>query len=147
MPRRVEERHLPARVLDLIGADVLGDAPRFARRDVRLADRVQEARLAVVDVADDRDHGRTGHHLRLVVVGPEDLLADRRRLLDLFVRRGELLLGHDLDAELAGDERCRLEVDGLVDRRHHAHVDERADDIDHGELEHLRELADLHRLG
>ena len=93
VPRRVEERHLPARVLDLIGTDVLGDAPGFARRDVRLADRVQEARLAVVDVADDRDHGRTGDHLRLVVVCPEDLLADRRRLIDLFVRRGELLLG------------------------------------------------------
>ena len=37
--------------VDAVGADVLGDAAGFARRDARLADRVHQRGLAVVDVA------------------------------------------------------------------------------------------------
>jgi hypothetical protein len=44
--------------LDLIGADVLGDAAGFARHDVGLADRVEQRGLAVVDVAHDGDDRR-----------------------------------------------------------------------------------------
>ena len=42
----------------LIGADVLRDAAGFAATDVRAADRVEQRRLAVVDVAHDRDDRR-----------------------------------------------------------------------------------------
>ncbi len=45
-------------MLDLVGADVLGDAAGFAGRHVRLADRVQQRRLAVVDMAHDGDDRR-----------------------------------------------------------------------------------------
>ena len=51
---------------DLVGADVLGDAAGLARGDLGLADRVEQRRLAVVDVAHDRDDGRA---LDEVVVG------------------------------------------------------------------------------
>ena len=51
----------PAR--DVIGADVLGDAARLARDDVRLPDVVEQRRLAVVDVAHDRDDRRPRHQL------------------------------------------------------------------------------------
>jgi len=142
----VEERDLPARVLDLICADVLGDAARFARRDVRLADRVEQTRLAVVHVSHDRDHRRARDHLGRIVVGPEDLLAARRLFLGLVDHRGDLFLRNDLEPELTCDERRGLVVDRLVDRRHDAHVDERADDVDDREVERVRELADLHRL-
>ncbi len=43
---------------DPVGADVLGDAARFLVDEVRGADGVEERRLAVVDVAHDRDDGR-----------------------------------------------------------------------------------------
>ena len=51
---------------DLVGADVLGDAARLALADVGLADRVQQARLAVVDVTHDGDD--RGPELEVVVV-------------------------------------------------------------------------------
>ncbi len=57
--RRVEERHELVVVMHLVGADVLRDAAGLARDDLGRADRVQQRRLAVVDVAHDRDHGRT----------------------------------------------------------------------------------------
>ena len=53
--RRVEEDDLPAALLDVIRADVLRDAARFAAGDVRLADGVEERGLAVVDVTHDGD--------------------------------------------------------------------------------------------
>ncbi len=53
---RVDEGDGAAVGLDLVGADVLGDAAAFGLDDVRLANPVQERRLAVVDVAQDRDH-------------------------------------------------------------------------------------------
>ena len=46
---------LPVRQRDVVGADVLRDAAGLAGDDVRLADVVEERRLAVVDVAHDRD--------------------------------------------------------------------------------------------
>ena len=56
--RGVDEGHRLSVVLDLVGADVLGDAPGLAGDDVRLPDRVEEARLTVVDVAEDGDDRR-----------------------------------------------------------------------------------------
>ena len=55
---RVEERDLPAVVVDLVGADVLRDPAGLGLDDRGLADRVEQRRLAVVDVAHDRDHRR-----------------------------------------------------------------------------------------
>ena len=56
--RRVEEGHDLVAVVHLVGADVLGDAACLAGRDLGLADRVEQRRLAVVDVPHDRDHRR-----------------------------------------------------------------------------------------
>ena len=72
--RRVEE-HDPLAVLgrDLGRADVLGDAAALAGRDLGRADRVEQARLAVVDVAHDgHDRGarRRGRPRRPPRTGP-----------------------------------------------------------------------------
>ena len=56
--RRVEEGDRLAVVVDLVGADVLGDAAGLARGDLGLADRVEQRGLAVVDVAHDRHDRR-----------------------------------------------------------------------------------------
>jgi predicted TPR repeat methyltransferase len=58
---RVEERDHAARRLHVVRADVLGDAARLAHRHARLADRVEERGLAVVDVAHHGDHRRARH--------------------------------------------------------------------------------------
>ena len=58
--RRVEERDvLAVRQRDVIRADVLRDATRFAGDDVRFANVVEQRRLSVIDVAHDRDDRRT----------------------------------------------------------------------------------------
>ena len=55
---RVEEGDLLAVDLDLVGADVLRDAAGLLLGDAGLADGVEQARLAVVDVAEDGDDRR-----------------------------------------------------------------------------------------
>ena len=57
-PGRVEEGDRLLLVVDLVGADVLGDAAGLARGDLGLADRIEQRGLAVVDVAHDRHHRR-----------------------------------------------------------------------------------------
>ena len=44
-------------VIDAIGADVLRDSASLARRDTRLANRVHQRCLAVINVAHERDDG------------------------------------------------------------------------------------------
>ena len=84
--RRVEERDLAAVDDGLVGADVLRDPAGLGVDDGGLADRVEQRRLAVVDVTHDRDDRRARgeilvgvlEHLRLgVVVG--GVLDDRPR--------------------------------------------------------------------
>ena len=58
--RGVQERDGAARGLDMVGADVLGDAAGFAGRHLGAADVVQQRGLAVIDVAHDGHHRRTG---------------------------------------------------------------------------------------
>ena len=82
--RRVEERDAAFRRLDVVGADVLRDAARFARGDSRAPDVVEQRRLAVVDVAHDRDHGRASDRLRraLGLLDRLDQLVLDRRFLE-----------------------------------------------------------------
>ena len=147
MSGRVQECDLAAVVLDLIGADVLRDATRLACRDVRRADRVQQTGLAVIDVSEDRYDGWPCPELRRIFVLPQDLFCtDELGLGLLFDDRLSLFLGACLDPELVGNECRRLEVDGLIDRDHHAHVHQSTDDVDHADVERARKVADDDRL-
>ena len=80
MARRVEEDDALAVVGDLARADVLGDAAALAGRDLGRADRVEQARLAVVDVTHD-GHDR-GARLQVggIVLLEEDFLGRLGRL-------------------------------------------------------------------
>ena len=60
--------------VDLARADVLGDAAALAGRDLGRPDRVEQARLAVVDVAHDGHDRGARHEIGLVVLLEEDLL-------------------------------------------------------------------------
>src|SRR5205814_2068195 len=132
--RRVEERDvLPTRQRDVVGADVLRDTAGLTGDDVGLADVVEQRRLAVVDVAHDRNNGWARLELLLGVF-------DGRRRLEV---GGVFLLLHCLETEFAGDELDLIEVEALVDGDHQPEVLEgKADDLDGGHLEDLRQLAD-----
>ena len=139
---RVEEGDRLLVVVDLVGADVLGDAAGLARGDLGLADRVQQRGLAVVDVAHDRDHRRA---VGEVLVGVLEL-----RRLRLLVGGGDDL---DLAVVLVGDRPDRVVGEGLGEGRHLPHRHQLLDHLGAAEAEQLGDLAhgragvDLGRLG
>ena len=135
--RRVDERHrLAGAEVDLVGADVLGDAAGLVRRDVGMAQRVQQRGLAVVDVAHDGHHRRP----RPQILGPVlDALE-----ADLDVGLADPL---GLMAEL-GDQQLRgVGVERLVDGRHDAHLHQLLDDIGAAHRHAVGELGHGDRLG
>ena len=131
--RRVDERDPPAVVLDLIGADVLRDPTGLGLDDRRLADRVEQARLAVVDVAHDRDDGRAQDEVRFRVL--EDL--------GLLVLLADVLDRH-LALELGGDQLDLLVGERLRRRPHLAEVHQDLDQVGHRDAERLGEVANGH---
>jgi hypothetical protein len=144
--RRVEEDDPTAVLRDLAGADVLGDAAALAGRHGRRPDGIEEAGLAVVDVAHDghdrspRDEvGRVvlGEELLLGCLGGSALLAF---IAGLAADRG-LGLG-DLVAELRRHEGGRIPVDELVDGREDAALDQLPDDVCRVDPEELGKLLD-----
>ena len=120
--RRVDERQRLTALVDLIGADVLGDATGLAGDDVGRADLVEQGRLAVVDVTHHRDHRRP-RLLVLLVVG----VVEQRLELDLLLLAR--LDEEDLGADLEG-EQLHLIVRQRHRRRHHlAVVEQEAHDV------------------
>ena len=95
---RVDERERVAVAVDLVGADVLGDAAGLAGDDVGGADLVEHRRLAVVDVAHHGDHRRARRLQLLVVVVA---VVEHRLQLDLLLLAGidEQQVGADLERE------------------------------------------------
>ena len=135
MARRVEEDDLLALAVDLISTDVLRDAAGLMRLDMRVADTVEQRRLAVVDMAHDRDDRRTELQRLRVVLDLRNL-----RRVDLW---RQLFARH---AEFRSHEGGRIKVDFLVDRRHDAHHEELLDDF-RRRVAHLgREVLDGNRL-
>ncbi len=75
--RSIQEHHLLGFALmfhiDMIGSDVLGDAPGFALSHFGFADRIQEGGFPVIDVTHDRDYRRTPLQM-LQIVGVEHIV-------------------------------------------------------------------------
>ena len=111
--RRVEEGDLVAVLrLHLIAADMLGNAPRFAAGHIGAAQRIEQAGLAVIDVAHDRDDRRAGFQRFFRI----DILFG----LDVDVGFGNLL---DVVAELFDQQFRSVLVDRLVDGDRHAEAE------------------------
>ncbi len=134
---RVDERDLAIVALDGIRADLLRDAARFAGRDVRLPNLIEQRRLAVIDVTEHRDDGWSrSEHLRLVL-----FLLDGHFFAGFFDDGVETEPLRDLDGDVARNV--------LVDRRHRSDLDQLGDDVacrdDHGgrELLHREQIRDF----
>ena len=137
MARGIEEGDGLALDLHLIGADVLGNAAGLAGGNVCVADIVEKARLAVVDVTHDNDDRRAG----LELVGAVLVIVD-----ELFLDRDDNFL-FDLAAELLGNEGRGVEVDHLGEGSHHAVFHQALDDLRAGLLHTARQLADGDLIG
>ena len=134
MARGVDERDLAAVDHDLGSTDVLGDAAGLAAPNVGVTDGVEQAGLAVVDVAHDGDHGRTGLEVLGIVVEAE----------------GVLLLGGDdanLAAHVVGDELNQVIAHGLRHGKRGAQQEQALDDVVSGNVEGLGELCHGDALG
>ena len=104
--------------LDLVGSDVLRDAPGLPGYHIALAQCVEQGRLAVIDMSHDRHDGRTNLlQLHGIVVLLES---------DLDIRRGDTAR---LVSELRDHNFGRVGVNGLVDRHHLAQSHHPLDDL------------------
>ena len=133
---RVEEDDVAIVDLDRVGADVLGDAAGLALSDARRTDGVEQRRLAVVDVAHDRDDRRACDD----VLGTDILGFDLQHLLF----EG---LHLDVGAEFAGDHRRGLVVERAVDRHHQPPVHQLAQHVLRLDVELGGEIGDRHPFG
>ena len=82
MARRIEKRHAAAVDLDVISADMLGDAAMLLGRHVGAANGVEQGGLAVIDVTHDRHHRRARQQrafllFRLMLDSPSALSASK----------------------------------------------------------------------
>ena len=124
MARRIDKGHDAIRRFDLIGADVLGNAASLARDHIGLAQRIEQRRLTVIDVAHDGHDRRTRFQLFFGIClasQPFDHIGFRHAL--------------DLMAHFLGDELCGISIDQIIDRVHLALFHQELDDV-HGALGH-----------
>ena len=123
--------------------------PRSPAATVRRADRVEQARLAVVDVAHDGHDRRAARRAgRVVVLLEEDVLgglAAWRLAVGLDGRSAGRASATSKPSSL-GHEAGRVAVDELVDAREDAALDELADDVRGVDAEELGELLDGDRV-
>jgi hypothetical protein len=63
MTGRIEEGDQPSLHLHLVGANVLCDPTCFPRRDIRLADGIEQAGLSMIHVTQNRHNRRAGLQL------------------------------------------------------------------------------------
>ena len=120
---------------DLVGADVLGDAAGLARHDIGVADRVEQRRLAVIDMAHDGDD-RRARNGRAFVVGPIE-----QAFLD--VGLGDAL---DRMAHFLGDELRGVGVEHVGQGHHAALAHQKLDHVDRALGHAVREFLDGDRL-
>ena len=78
--RRIEEDDLAAvcgrtflAEANLVSADVLGNSASFAGCHIGLADGIEQGRLAVIDVAHDRYHGRARDFQLVGILGAQEI--------------------------------------------------------------------------
>ena len=134
MTRGIDEGDLAVINHDLRSTDGLRDAARLAGSDAGVTDGVEEARLAVVDVAHDGDD----RCARLKVGG---IVVEREGVL--------LLGGDDLDltAQVVGNELDEVVGHGLCHGERRAQQEQALDDVVGRNVEGLGELLDGNALG
>src|SRR5271165_1039935 len=132
--RGVNERDRLAVVLDLVGADVLGDAAALALHNIGFADAVQERRLAMVDMAQDRDDRGAGFEVFRCVPGGERV--------QQFILRGACVNDLQLDAKFHGEHERHIVVQTGVDGRHLAHRHQLSQQVIGLDADRLGEVAD-----
>jgi hypothetical protein len=130
VPRSIDKREPVIVSDDLVGTDVLGDSPGFTGNDVCVTDGIQERRLAMIDMTEDRYHWRANLKVRA-----------------LFLRDAPRSDGRDIlhlprdEPKYASHHGSGLEVDLLIDVREYAGTHQLLDDLHRLDLHPLSQRA------
>ncbi len=130
--RRIHKNHAAVVHHHFVGADVLRDSAGFASGShIRFANRVEQARLAVVHMPHDGDDGRPRLQTFLGL-----FLGDFEH--HLFFKRND---AHD-SAERFRERRRRRHVERLVDAGEYPSIEQRLQKIFRAHIELFRKFAD-----
>ena len=134
---RVNENDAAIFRADFVSTDMLRNSARLTRGDIGLADGVEEAGLAMIDVAHHRDYRRARHEVSGLLF-----------LLRLFLNQ-LLFEGHDLDDAVEGlrESRRRLDIEGLVNAGENTFIEERFQEFFRANVEFFGKLANRHAFG
>ena len=122
----------------LVGADVLRDAAGLATNHVGLADGIQQAGLAVVDVTHDCDDRRTDLEIVLAALVLAELeVVGLEQLAVLVLRRYDL----DVVVQLGTEQAQRVVVDRLGRGDHLTETDQHLDQIGRHRVDLLGEVG------
>src|SRR5690554_4686400 len=136
MPRRIEEDDGSAIGVDPVRTDMLRDAARFSRSDVRLADAIEQRRLSMVDVS---HHGDDGCADLAILLGVHEITAGISD--DLFLGARDVL---NFIAELDRENACGIGVERAVDvHAAHTELDELHEQVGALDAHALRKLLKL----
>ena len=131
MTRGIEEYDVsPARHIDLVCTDVLGDSAELSAGNVGRPDGIEELGLTMVNVTHDRDDRSPGLEI---------LLTLRIILDDCFIVEGYEMDGTSV---FGCDDLGSVVIDLLVDRYHHSHLEELADNVARLDVHLLGKLTD-----
>ncbi len=136
---RIEEGDLSSLRLDLVGANMLGDAAGLAFSHIGRPDRVQQLGLAMVDVPHDRNDRRPGNGIWIGLTLRAARLEVGIRGLD---RLRYVLVG--LPIQVRRDAGSSIEVDLLVDVGHHLELHQFLDDLDRSGLQIVGQFGHRH---
>ena len=124
---------LPCAGHHLVGADVLRDAAELLLGHLGLADGVEQRRLAVVDVAHDRDDRRPQRQLGWIDSSSSMTSPSTER-----ISRSKW--------NLSATSLASVGIEQVVDHLHHAELDEGLDDLARLAAHLLGQLGDRDRL-
>ena len=133
--RRVQERHLFPAYRNRVRADMLRNPTGLAFRHLRLPDGIKQRGLAVIDMAHDCHDRWPRFKLNL-------FLRLRDGIQQLF---SGLLHRHiDLDPALLSNDHGCINVHGLIEREHLAHIHQLAHDVGRALSDQLGKLLHGH---
>ena len=137
MTGRVEEGDaFPIIGFDLIGPDMLGNAPGFALSDTGFAQSIQKRGLAVINVTHDGDNRWPYNRIIFVVVSSD------KAFFDVGFRNTA-----DCMPEFTRHQLGRIGIDDIRQFQHHALLHQHLDDVDGADGHPVRQFLNRDDIG
>ena len=117
MAGRIQESNDASFLLNLVGADVLGNASRFTGSNIRLTHCIEQGGLSMIHMPENGHHGRTIYQLGCIFI--RDQTAPQRNLAGLFFYGFFQHFGECLESIFGNHNRRGVKIHRLIDGCHH----------------------------